>query len=42
MLYSDSGKRNAKFVPPVIIQETAIIKKVERLWQRASDVALKK
>ena len=35
-------KCNAKFAPPVIIQETAIIKKVERLWQRASDVALKK
>ena len=32
-------KSNAKFCPPVIIQEKSLVNKIERLWKRVEDVA---
>ena len=32
-------KSNAKFTPPVIVQEKSLVTKVERIWERVSNVA---
>ena len=33
-------KSNAKFVPPVVLEEHSIVNKVKRLWQRVENVAM--
>ena len=42
LIMSQWHRSNAKFKPPVIIQEASLVQKIERLWEKAGKVALNK
>ena len=42
LILSQWHRSNSKFKPPVIIQEASLVQKIERLWGKASKVALNK